>query len=75
MSQMIKTRFFFIQKTITLIFELENLFKVTAQPLPKDYSLGDYKPGWAKGRENILQTSGDFMNMISSCQYFIDYSL
>lgn len=41
MSQMIKTRFFFIQKGITLIFELENLFKVTAQPLPKDYSLGE----------------------------------
>lgn len=32
---------FFIQKGITLIFELENLFKVTAQPLPKDYSLGE----------------------------------
>lgn len=66
---------FFIQKGITLIFELENLFKVTAQPLPKDTLWVNYKPGWAKGRENILQTSGDFMNMISSCQYFIDYSL
>lgn len=32
---------FFTQKGITLIFELENLFKVTAQPLPKDYSLGE----------------------------------
>lgn len=38
---MIKTRVFFIQKGITLIFELDNLFKVTAQPLPKDYSLGE----------------------------------
>lgn len=42
---------------MTLTFDLENSFKVTACPLTKSTQWVKYETDWAKGREDMPRTS------------------
>lgn len=42
---------------MTFTLDLETWFKVTVQPLPKSTLCVEYEPDWAKGREDMPQTS------------------
>lgn len=57
MQNMMKSSFFSHYSTMTLTLDLESWFKVTEHTLNKGTLWVKFEPDWAKGGEDMPQTS------------------